>query len=514
MTFLQENWYLIYLITVYVFKKNEELENIEFNVLSSCSPNIYINNYLFIYYSGVIMVRELIIIFLSSIVSNSAIAQSKLVYSFPADNIQLKNEIFNSAKEKNISLIASLEKENRDEFKEVYSDRFKMICSLMTSQRIVTESVAYNYLQTIFAKIVAVNPELKNMAVRLFFTRDWWPNASSLGEGTIVINAGLFIRLKNEAELAYVLCHELAHLYLDHSNQSIKKNVSNINSEEFKKEIRRLKRKEYGVNAEIENLLKRLAFNSRQHSREHETEADLQAMKFLRSTQFSMSGSITCLQMLDTVDDSAFYGKLDISRLLNFKSYPFNEKWIKNESSIFGQMKEDASGLSQKERDSLRTHPDCNKRIAAILPLISGKKDNQFFLVDSSLFIHLQSRLSIEIIEQLYREENFTLFMYFALGLLKTNQERPYAIYSLTRALNSMYTAQLNHRIGLVTDKESRSQSQDYNLICRMVDRLRLKELAEMNYYLCQNFESEMKDFTDFQKEFQQAKKYFQLSSQ
>ncbi|MFM6171533.1 MAG: hypothetical protein ACKPB4_05255, partial [Sphaerospermopsis kisseleviana] len=250
------------------------------------------------------------------------------------------------------------------------------------------------------------------------------------------------------------------------------------------------------------------------HSREHETEADLQAMKFLRPTQFSMSGSITCLQMLDTVDDSAFYGKLDIPRLFSFKDYPFKEKWIQNESSIFGQMKEDASGLSQKEKDSLRTHPNCTKRIATLQPLIIGKKDNPLFLVDSSLFTQLKSRFSIEIVEQLFREENFTLVIYYALGLLKTNQERPFAIYSLARALNALYSAQVNHRIGLVTDKESRSQSLDYNHICRMIDRLRLNELAEFNYYLCKNFQSEMIDFTDFQKELNQAKKNYQSSTQ
>jgi len=296
------------------------------------------------------MGREFIVFLFSICLSISTLAQNKLVYSFPADNVKLRNDLFNAAQEKNNTLIASLEKENRDEYKEVYSDRFKMICSLMTSQRVVTEAVAYNYLQSIYTKIVDGNPELKNLPVRIFFTRDWWPNASSLGEGTIVFNAGLFVRLKNEAELAYVLCHELAHLYLDHSNQSIRKNVSTLNSEEFKREIKRLKRKEYGVNAEMEKLLKKFAFNSRQHSREHETEADLQAMKFLRSTRFSMSGAISCLQMLDTVDDSAFYGKLDIARLLSFNEYPFKEKWIQNESSIFGQMKEDASGLSQKKR--------------------------------------------------------------------------------------------------------------------------------------------------------------------
>jgi hypothetical protein len=216
--------------------------------------------------------------------------------------------------------------------------------------------------------------------------------------------------------------------------------------------------------------------------------------------------------MLDTVDDSAFYGKLDIPLLLSFKEYPCKEKWIQNESSIFGQMKEDASGLSQKEKDSLRTHPDCNKRIAAIRPLISGQKGNDQFLVDSAYFFQLQKRFSLEIIEQLYREENFTLYLYYALGLLQSKQERPYAIYSIARAMNSLYYAQLNHRIGLVTDKESRTQSSDYNLICRMVDRLRLHELAEFNYHLCKNFQSEMTDFTDFQKEFHQSQKNYQSS--
>jgi hypothetical protein len=117
-----------------------------------------------------------------------------------------------------------------------------------------------------------------------------------------------------------------------------------------------------------------------------------------------------------------------------------------------------------------------------------------------------------QFIEKTVLAESNPAFLYYALGLLQSKQERPYAIYSIARAMNSLYYAQLNHRIGLVTDKESRTQSSDYNLICRMVDRLRLHELAEFNYHLCKNFQSEMTDFTDFQKEFHQSQKNYQSS--
>lgn len=461
-----------------------------------------------------VMTRNILSAILLHLFSSYAFAQTKPVYNFPREDTLLRSAMFSAAEAKNNALIASLERENRADYKEVYIDRFKMISTLLKTNRTVTEPDAHNYLQAFLAKIVAANPELKQVPIRLIFSRDWWPNASSLGEGTLVINAGLMVRLKNESELAFVLCHELAHLYLDHGEKSIRKSITTVNSEEFKKEIKRLKKQEYGVNAELEKLLKKLAFNSRRHSREHEAEADLQAVKFLRPTPFALTGATDCLKMLDNVDDSAYYGVLDLQRTLDVTDYPFQKKWIQKESSIFGQMKGESSGLTQNEKDSLRTHPDCSKRISMLAPLIAGGGRNQAYVVDSVLFGQLKERFSIEIIEQLFHDESYSLNLYFSLGLLQQGSNRPYALYSIARVLNAIYDAQINHRLGKVTDKEARGNAPDYNLLCRMLDRLRLSELADLTYHFCRNYESVMSDYAGFQQEYLKAQKNKNQSTQ
>ena len=196
------------------------------------------------------------------------------------------------------------------------------------------------------------------------------------------------------------------------SKKAIRKNISTVNSAEFKDEIKRLKKQEYGVNAELEKLLKKFAFSTRRHSRDNEAEADDQGMKFLKNTKFNSGGAISCLHMLDTVDDSTYYSTIDLPAVFSFPDYYFKKRWIQNEAVIFGQMKVDNSSLTEKEKekekDSLRTHPDCPKRIATLEPIVSALKPGQNYLVDSVAFSQLKKRFAIEIIEELYQEESYS----------------------------------------------------------------------------------------------------------
>ena len=205
------------------------------------------------------------------------LAQLQPVYSFQKDDSLLKRQMYELSARKNSQLISSLGKENRDDYKKIYEERLDNIKDLLLSRRTVTDSVAHQYLQAVLNRIIAANPELKGTDARVVFTRDWWPNAYSMGDGTIAFNAGLLILLRNEAELAFVLCHELAHYYLDHSGLAIRKYVNTVNSDEFQKELRRLSKEQYRVNEQLENLAKKMVFDNRRHSRDKEAEADKQA---------------------------------------------------------------------------------------------------------------------------------------------------------------------------------------------------------------------------------------------
>jgi hypothetical protein len=68
---------------------------------------------------------------------------------------------------------------------------------------------------------------------------------------------------------------------------------------------------------------------------------------------------------------------------------------------------------------------------------------------------------------------------------------------------------QKNHKLGLTIDTESKNYPEQYNLLLRMLKRLRLDEIAAINQNFCRRYASLMKDNPEFSKE---SSKAFQLN--
>jgi hypothetical protein len=443
---------------------------------------------------------------LSFLITLSCIAQLQPVYMFQKDDTLLKRSYYDQSARKKDILLASVDKKNAPDYKKIYEDQFKQIGQLWQSDRSVTAPGAHEYLQSVVQKIISANGELKETDARVIFSRDWWPNAYSMGDGTIAINAGLMVFMDNEAELVFVLSHELAHYFLDHTGSAIKKYVETISGDSFQKELKRLAKTEYGANRQLEELSKTFAFSSRKHTRENEAAADKLAFSFMKKTGYDCSAIKTCLELLDKIDDSLLYKPLVLQQTFNFNDYPFKKKWIQKESSIFSQLDENDSPLSRKEKDSLKTHPDCNKRISllndSIQTVVTGKK----FLVDEDKFKQLKKDFFIEMTEQCYREKNLGRNLYYSLLLLQANENTPVAVYSIARGLNQVYEYQKNHQLGSKVDKENKAYPEEYNQLLRMLEQLRLDEIANLSYHFCKQYEPLMKDYTGFGKEMNKAK--------
>lgn len=442
----------------------------------------------------------------------SCLAQSLHIYQFQEDDSLLKRKYYEESMRKKKSVIASFKEKkekNADDYKSIYEGHFDEIGKLWLSSRTVTAREAHGYLQEIVARIVSSNPELSGTDARVVFTRDGWPNAFSAGDGTIVINAGLFIFLDNEAELVFTICHELAHYYLEHTPKKIKQSVERINSEEVREEIRKISRQEYGVGKKIGELARSLAFDKHRHSREYEAEADRVAFRYLRRTGFDCLAAKSCLELLDKVDDSLLHRPVNVEQLFQFPEYPFRKKWVAKESAIFSEMKEDDSPLTAAEKDSLKTHPDCMQRIALLEDsLAAAGKDGRKFIVNERLFRKLKNDFRPEIAEQLYRDENLGRNLYNSLALLQNPEWAALGAYSVARCLNDMYAHQKAHRLGLRVGSEHRAFPHDYNLLLRMIGRLRLEELASINYYFCKKYEAVAKDHPGFYAEMKKAESY------
>ena len=434
--------------------------------------------------------------------------QQKPVYNFQQDDSILKESYYREASDQQKKLVNSLAKEFRDDYKYIYESRFKEVSELLKSSRVVTDPVAHQYLQSILKKIVDVSPELKPLQVRLVFSRDWWPNAYSMGEGTLAINAGLMINLNNEAELVFVLCHELAHFYLDHSNKAIKKNVETLNSDVFKTEMKRITKQEYNAGRQLDSLVNLISYGFRRHGRDNEAEADKYAFAFMKKTGYDCNGIVTCLQLLDKIDDSGFSKPLVMEQVFSFNDYPFKKRWVQKESMIFGQMTNDDSPLTQKEKDSLKTHPDCEKRIALLADSIRGYTGGKTFIVNESYFNQLKKDFRVEMTEQLYKDKNLSRNLYYCLLMLQDKDNLQFAIYSIARGLNLAYESQKNHRLGTMVSKEGREYPADYNLLLRMFDKIRLDEIADLNNYFCRYYQLLMTGYEGFEQEYSKARKF------
>lgn len=429
----------------------------------------------------------------------AAYTQPKPVFNFLQDDSLIKKTYYKRALENNTTAINALAKENKEDYKIIYTARFKEVEDLLTSSRSLTAAVAHNYLQSIVQKIIAANPELGALELRVIFSRDWWPNAYSMGEGTIALNAGLVVFLDNEAELIFVLCHELSHYYLNHSAKSIKKYIDKENSEDFQKELKRLSKQAYGANAELEMLAKTLVFDSRKHSRTNEAEADGQAFKFMKNTGYDCHAILSTLQLLDKVDSATIFKPINVEQVFNFSEYPFKKKWIQKESGIFSEMEENDSPVSQKEKDSLKTHPDCTKRISLLQNSISTLQNNgKLFLVNETFFKQLKKDFMAEITEQCYVKKNLSRNLYYNLSLLQAADNIPMAVYSVARCLNEIYEKQQQHKLGTSIDKENKNYPADYNQLLRLLDKLRLDEIAEININFCTKYQRQMKDDAAF----------------
>ncbi|RYY70523.1 MAG: hypothetical protein EOO13_06315 [Chitinophagaceae bacterium] len=427
-------------------------------------------------------------------------------YQFLKDDSLIRNKYYDLSQEKKKELMSVVDKSQTKAYKEIYDEIFTDIGSMWKSTRVIVDAKANDYLQAVAQKIIAVNPVLKGLDLKIVFTRDWWPNAACMTDGTIVFNAGLLMYMSNEAELAFVLSHEMAHYYRQHSAKSIKKYIETVSSEDFQAEVKKLSKQEYGANKELEALTKGTVLNSRRHSRDSESEADRFAFQFLKNTGYDCKAIVTCLQLLDRIDDTLKSSTAKYQEVFNFSDYVFKKKWIQAESAIFSQLDEKADiGLSKKEQDSLKTHPDCLSRIASLKDSISNCLPGQAFIVSQETFSGLKNNFFAEITEECYRGESLSRNLYYGLLLMQDESKKALGIYTVARGLNRIYEVQKVHKLGSKLDLEDKKYSEDYNLLLRLLGRIRLEELANVNHQFCKKYEAYMQNYPGFDKELLKA---------
>ncbi len=400
--------------------------------------------------------------------------------------------------------------ENKKYILAIYKDRFDEINGIFEDKEPIAAATANSYLTGIANEVISKNPELSKLAPRIFFSRAYWPNAYSTGEGTIVFNIDLFVKLQNESQVAFVLCHELAHLYLDHSNKKISKYINTVYSDDFQKKLQELKKQQYDKKSELDKLEMGIAFKSFRHSRDFESEADSVGLKFLKNTRYDCKETLSCLALLDGIDEEKLDFSVQLPRVFSFSEFPFKKRWIEKEAAFFGVTADNKE--TKPIDDSLKTHPDCKVRIKTLTPLFDRLqlKGGQQFVQDQQLFNQLQQQFSFEEANYCFTKKNVSKCLFNAIRLLEQFPGNAYLVTLTGKCFNEFYEKQKSHHLNNIVELPSPYKEKNYNTLLEFINRLSLTDVSKLGYFFMKQHAGAFAGNADFDKVFEQSKNNFE----
>jgi hypothetical protein len=119
--------------------------------------------------------------------------------------------------------------------KTLLEKRTDAIIKTVNADLFILDSELTGYLNGILENIYTANPSLPR-ETKVYPYRSEVPNAASFGKGTLCIMLGLLSRLESEDQIAFVLCHELAHHHTNHSLRRMQQ-LAQLNDKDLKKKI-------------------------------------------------------------------------------------------------------------------------------------------------------------------------------------------------------------------------------------------------------------------------------------
>lgn len=350
------------------------------------------------------------------------------------------------------------------------------------NHELIFDSKIQTIVNQLAEEIYQANPQIPKKEISIWVSRSSKINAVTYMNGTIILYAGLITRLESMGELAFILCHEIAHYLVSHSAQEIQKTIDFAFSEETAKELKKINSSEYNRVKQHREFIEGRVYEKGRHSRDHELEADSIGLELLRRTRYHTRGAIQVLETLDKADEEIIVLP-SLKSTFDNPDYAFRTSWLidEEESFIMG------SQISVFDSDSTKTHPDCKIRIQELQPNIDDQAEPSDYL--SSQFRYLNSHLAFEIVEFYHDFGNYGRMIHEARRLLVKYPQNAYLKSRIGLGLLYIWQAQLNHEKGKVVESPKPYHTEGYAEILRMLNNMRLSELRALSRAYIAQFE-------------------------
>ena len=320
-------------------------------------------------------------------------------------------------------------------------------------------------------RLRAAAPSLATETV-MYVSAEPRTNAFSMGEGTFEVLVGLISRCETEAVLAFVMCHELAHLLYDHSHRNQQAHEASFNRK-LRKELWLTRREDY---AKYLSRMRTAEANFSKHRRDHEFEADSMGLRLLSGIPYNTGDALAAMTMLEQADELHYKQLIDFKRLFSHPEHAVEDDWLAY--SVDSRWYMDFS-----LPDSLRTHPDCAVRRDALAarPELAAGASGSSFVGGEEAFRYHRALAEFEMIETYFRYRAFGLSLFWSLLL----DRYPQNAWLNARAAQSLYYLHLyqqEHNLEQVLVLPDQRYDENYNRFLTFFNDLRLSQLARLAY--------------------------------
>lgn len=368
--------------------------------------------------------------------------------------------------------------ENLKDFKQFFSKTF--------------DKGEYIYNTPFNEKIKEIYAEIyqKNTSVpkdfQLLISRDISLNAYCLFNGTMVVNIGAVHYLESEDQLAAIICHEIAHKLLDHSENSMVESVVARHSKESKRESRAVKKQKFNQQKLAFSILKEKLLNNSRENRQQELEADSLGFSLLKNTKYHPLEFLRALELslqYDTIKPANLNNAI-YKQVFDIPNLPFDEKWLhKEDFSDYDYVFEEKIA-----QDSIKSHPEIKERIDRLTTNFHELDEYDTETLQDLIktdYNELRKVARKEQVSNLFHLKKYGFCIYLSLFRIEQDFMVDYHKKWLGFAFKEMYKARKEYMANKYLDRiDPENQSESYQQFINFMWNLRLEEIKKIaDYY-------------------------------
>lgn len=314
------------------------------------------------------MTKKLILLAALVLVSATARCQLKSVGEVPPDLKRSMDELFSSDLQRAERYTGSKVKQAQPLKEASYH-----VGKMMASGRIVYGDPVSRLAARIADTLLKDYPTLRS-ELRFYTVKSPEVNAFATGQGMVFINAGLMAQVEDEAQLAFIISHEIIHYFRSHVMEKL---VGD-------------QKKKHDVDKERDEMNEFLRRHNR--SREMESEAD--------------SLGIAMFYLNSPYDKGVTEGVFDVLQYgaLPFDDVPFDTTWFNTPFyTLTGCWLDQVTPISSRDDydDSRSTHPNILSRRRHCATAFDGHQGGaHFVVVTRDEFMHIRHLARLECIRQ------------------------------------------------------------------------------------------------------------------